>query len=89
MTVDVSEAVVEPPSVVEPRRHPWKIVLIVAALVVALVAVWAYSYNPLAQSWQQTKGEFGSYVGTTSGVSIDFICILIAVCDRRYCTQTA
>ncbi len=34
---------------------------------------WAYSYNPLDQSWNfQSKGEWGSWVGTSSGVEAHF-----------------
>jgi hypothetical protein len=75
MTVDVSESV-EPSPVVESRSRPWRSLIVaiavVVVLVVALAADWAYSYNPLAQNFQQAKGEFGSYVGTTRGVEAHF-----------------
>jgi hypothetical protein len=54
------------------QRHPWRIVVVVLLFVVAVAVYWTYSYNPLAQSWQQDKGEFGSYVGTVSGVEAHF-----------------
>ncbi len=71
MTVEVSGTAVKPPEV-ERHRRPWRTVLVVIAVVVALAVYWAYSYNPLTQSWNQAKGEWGSYVGTTSGVEVHF-----------------
>lgn len=50
------------------HRHPWRIVAGAVVLVVAIAVYWTYSYNPLAQTWQLSKGEWGSYVGTTSGI---------------------
>jgi hypothetical protein len=54
------------------QRHPWRIVAVILLFVVAVVAFWIYSDNPLAQSWQQDTGEFGSYVGTVGGVEAHF-----------------
>lgn len=54
------------------QLHPWRIVMVVLALAVVIAVHSVYSYNPLAQSWQQSKGEWGSYVGTISGVKAHF-----------------
>lgn len=71
MTLDVAEA---PPAAPERARRGlvWRLALVFAAFVVLLAVHWLYSYNPLAQRWPQSKGEFGSYVGTTSGVEAHF-----------------
>jgi hypothetical protein len=54
------------------QRLPGRIVAVIFVLVVAIALYWMFSYNPLAQTWQQSKGEWGSYVGTTSGVEAHY-----------------
>jgi hypothetical protein len=54
------------------QRHSWRIVAVALVLLVTIAVHWIYSYNPLAQSWQQFKGEYGSYVGTVGGVEAHF-----------------
>jgi hypothetical protein len=72
MTVDVSDGAKEDAPAVERRHRPWRTVLVVVAVIVAVAVYWAYSYNPLAQSLQRAEGEWGSYVGTTGGVEAHF-----------------
>jgi hypothetical protein len=74
MTVS-AEVTVTAPEAPEVRRSRHTLrtsllgVAVVVVVVVALALYWAYSYNPLARSWQQvTKGEWGSYAGSPSGV---------------------
>lgn len=67
MTVDVSDDVEHIAEVVT-RRFPWRSALVAVAIAVALTFNWAYDYNPLAQRWNQAKGEWGSYVANTSGI---------------------
>jgi len=71
MTLEVREAPHETPGVKGPRRvlrSSFAVVIVVAALAL----LWAYRYNPLAQSWDHASGEWGSYVGTNSGVQAHF-----------------
>ena len=72
MTAEVSEAAIENTPDAEWRHRPWRTVLVVVMVAVALAVYWAYSYNPLAQSLQHANGEWGSYVGTTDGVEAHF-----------------
>lgn len=67
VTVEVAEEV-ESTTEVARRGIPWRSALVVVAIAVALVFNWAYDYNPLAQSWNKAKGEWGSYVASASGV---------------------
>ena len=72
MTAEVSEAGRDASEVGKPRRTLRMVLLIVAGVVV-LAVYWMYSYNPLAQSWHQVPGgEWGSYVGSSSGVEAHY-----------------
>ncbi|HUY42319.1 MAG TPA: hypothetical protein VMU98_01000 [Acidimicrobiales bacterium] len=71
MTSEVSEVPRETRGVNGPHRvlrSFFAVVIVVAALAV----LWTYRYNPLAQSWDHAKGEWGSYVGTNAGVRAHF-----------------
>jgi hypothetical protein len=69
MTADVGEAPSEM-APLQPKRMIRRIGngVLVAVVVVFLAGVaWAHNYNPLAQSFQNVKGEFSSYVASANG----------------------
>lgn len=71
MTIETGEPTPNTP-ILAKRRRPARIVLAIVAAVLVGAGSWAYRYNPLAQNWNQSSGEWGSYVGTLGGVEAHY-----------------
>jgi hypothetical protein len=71
MSLQESALIAESPHTTK-RHHFGRTALIIAAVVVAVAGHWAYTYNPLALSFNRSGGEWGSYVGASNGVEASY-----------------